>query len=300
MRNVVSNILSRSKLSAKKSAVKKYWEGRNVTNHQCFTTAEASLEYFHWRNAQYIDYIELMPVHGYDGKVVVDFGCGPGNDLVGFGVYSKPKKLIGVDVSSTSVEQARVRLKAHALDKTTELIVQDATCEALPIESESVDHIHSSGVLHHVSNLSSVLAELYRILKPGGTARVMVYNYDSLWMHLYVAYHKRILERAFRHLSLEDVFTKSTDGENCPISIAYRPNDFCTIMTKAGFKAEFLGAAISLTELDLLPKRFQAVMRQELPVESRNFLLNLKMDDRGLPVYNGHLAGIDGCYLLTK
>ena len=55
-----------------------YWTRHNVTLHAAFPTVEASLEYFDWRNDQYPGYIDLMPVQGQDGKVVLDYGCGPG------------------------------------------------------------------------------------------------------------------------------------------------------------------------------------------------------------------------------
>jgi hypothetical protein len=74
-----------------------YWTSYNVTLHHQFESTEESLAYFHWRNDQYFKYIELMPVSGFDNQVVLDFGCGPGHDLVGFSIYSKPKQLIGID-----------------------------------------------------------------------------------------------------------------------------------------------------------------------------------------------------------
>src|SRR5713226_1608855 len=55
-----------------------YWTGHNITNHQRFPSAQASLEYLDWRNDQYPGYIDLMPVSGQDGQVVLDYGCGPG------------------------------------------------------------------------------------------------------------------------------------------------------------------------------------------------------------------------------
>ena len=68
-----------------------YWTHHNVTLHKRFRTAEESLEYFAWRNAQYIDYIDLLPVAGHDGQVIVDYGCGPGNDLASVDyIHCKP------------------------------------------------------------------------------------------------------------------------------------------------------------------------------------------------------------------
>ena len=68
----------------------------------------------------------------------------------------------------------------------------------------------------------------------------------------------------------------------------------------AGINAEFLGAAISMHEMELLPLRFAAIQDRRLPDESRKFLLDLKFDDRGYPKYSGYYAGVDACYRLTK
>ena len=48
-----------------------YWTRHNVTEHRQFTSAEESLNFFDWRNAQYPGYIELVPVNQADGKVEV-------------------------------------------------------------------------------------------------------------------------------------------------------------------------------------------------------------------------------------
>src|SRR5262249_40539602 len=157
-----------------------YWTRYNVTlNHQ-FASAEESLAYLRWRNDQYFGYSELMPVSGHDGRVVLDFGCGPGHDLVGFATASRPARLIGIDISRTSREEARARLALHGAD--CDLVLLEADAE-LPFETASIDYIHSSGVLHHLADPLAALREFHRVLRPEGVARVMVYNYDSVWLH---------------------------------------------------------------------------------------------------------------------
>ncbi len=66
------------------SKVAGYWTDYNVTLHQDFRSIEESLTYLRWRNDQYFGYAALMPVNNQDGRVVLDFGCGPGHDVVGF------------------------------------------------------------------------------------------------------------------------------------------------------------------------------------------------------------------------
>lgn len=282
--------------SAAAVVVQDYWTGHNVTGHKRFLSKDESLAYLSWRNDQYFKYIDYMPVTGFNEKVVLDFGCGPGHDLVGFGVNSNPKKLIGMDVSTSSLSEAAERLKTHGI--TAELMQLDSCVETIPLDDVSVDHIHSSGVLHHTPDPLVWLKEMYRVLKPSGSVNIMIYNYDSIWMHLYVAYQRSIVQGLYSDLSLREQFAKSTDGEDCPISNCYRPDEWIKICNNAGFEAEFIGAAISMHEASLANLRFSAIQDQRTPQESRKFLLDLEFDIHGFPLYNGSYAGVDGCYRL--
>ena len=178
-----------------------YWSHQTVAVLDVATPDE-SLAYFHWRNDQYRGYIDLMPVAGHDGEVVLDYGCGPGHDLVGIGHYSSPARLMGCDVSPKALWMARKRLDLH--DTTVDLVQIGETDDRLPFDDGSIDYIHSSGVLHHVPDPVAVLREFGRILKPDGYSRVMVYNYDSVWLHLYVAYQMQLVERKYADLNIRD------------------------------------------------------------------------------------------------
>lgn len=281
---------------AKRSA--QYWTEHNVTLHKEFTTVEESLDYFHWRNSQYIGYISLMPVSGHDNEVILDFGCGPAHDLIGFGVYSKPKQLYGLDVSPTSLEEARRRLSVH--DIFCDLIQINAEDDKIPFDDESVDYIHCSGVLMALPNPKKTLSEFFRILKPGGKVRLMVYNYNSIWLHLYVAHILITSDQRFAGLDLDEAFKRSTDGFDCPISGKWRIPEMLTLGEEFGFKVEHLGNAISIFEMSLLPQRFAPLMYSEFRSESRDFLSQLTFDDRGVPYFEGQVAGIDGCYEFNK
>lgn len=279
--------------------VANYWTENNVTSHYEFKTSKDSLDYFHWRNDQYKGYIDLMPVTGQDNKIILDYGCGPGHDVVGFNYYSKPRKVIAMDVSKASLQETKFRIELH--DYKSEIILNKPEKLTIPLDNKSVDYIHSSGVLHHVPDISSILKEFKRIIKLDGKIRIMVYNYDSIWLHLYVAYQKRIVENLYNDLNILEAFSKTTDGVDCPISNVYKPEQFISIANEAGLKCQYLGAAISMWETSLYSnKRFEAIMNRNLPEEHRKFLLNLKMDDEGYPRYRDTYAGVDGCYLLEN
>ena len=283
-------------VSKRPQTSQEFWSGFNVTGHRRFRDREESLRYFWWRSEQYFDYLEHMPVEGQDGKVVLDYGCGPGHDLVGFVEYSKPARLIGMDVSAASLGEAGERLALHGAQPELCRISESTTL--LPLPDASVDYLHCSGVLHHVPDPVGVLKELRRVLRPDGRGRIMVYNYESIWFHLYAAFMLRLGQPDGQPETVRDAFRRSTDAEDCPISEAWTPADVSEMCTRAGFSCRHLGNAVSIHELVILPKRFDAIVSFDLEEEHRRFLLGLTFDRRGLPHWGDKAAGIDACYLL--
>jgi hypothetical protein len=140
------------------------------------------------------------------------------------------------------------------------------------------------------------LQELRRVLKPGGRAQFMVYNRQSVWFHFYVPYVLQIKEQKFQGLSADDAFRRSTDGPDCPISRAYDKEEFQSLVESFGFRLVNYGSAVSAWEMVQLSERHMAVLDVRLPRRSREFLTSLRFDDCGLPLVNGHRAGIDGCF----
>ena len=276
-----------------------YWTRHNVTNHLKFSSKQQSLDYLDWRNTQYLDYEKLMPCLGQDSKVILDYGCGPGHDLVGFLEFSKPKSVYAADISTTSLEESKQRLAFHKSDIVEFILLKNGQKE-LPFKDDFFDYIHCSGVLHHTPNIEEILREFYRILKPRGVVRIMVYNYDSIWLHLYVAYKLRLVDQIILDEPIEETFRKSTDGFNCPISRYYKKDIFLNLCRNQGFYGKFLGSAISLHEMSLLPLRYEALQNPALLKEHRDFLKNLNFDRFARPIYNNEVAGIDAFYEFTK
>ncbi len=274
-----------------------YWSEHTVTTG-LFKSKEQALKHFNWRNAQYIDYLSLMPVTGQAGKVVLDYGCGPGNDVMGFATFSSPERLIAMDISAPALNIAEQNLALFG--KKAEFYRINEFDNSLPLEDKSVDYIHTSGVLHHCSDLSTILQEFYRVLKNDGEIAVMVYNYDSLWLHLYTAWMQPVLNKKFIGMSLEDAFRANTDGESCPISKCYKPDEFINLMSSSRFDCEFVGASVSMHEMKVARYRYLAIEDRELAHEHRAFLSELHFDERQIPHYQGRVAGIDGCYRLRK
>jgi SAM-dependent methyltransferase len=284
------------------TTVDRYWTGHTVGSVP-FKDAAASEHHLQWRFKEYPLFREFSGLYGdHAEEVVLDYGCGPGNDLVGFALYSRASRVIGVDVSPTALGLAARRLALHRIGHDRVELVQTSDAErTLPLENSSIDHFSCQGVLHHVSEPEALLADAHRVLRPGGTGSVMVYNRDSVWWHLWTAYDRMIVDGSLAGLDVAEAFRRNTDGPECPISLAYRGHEFVAICESAGFRAEFVGGYLSRHELERMRASWaQAISDQRLASEHRSFLRELTCDFAGRPMYRGFHAGIGGTYRLRK
>ena len=99
------------------------------------------------------------------GLRILDFGCGPGTISVGLAKAVAPGELHGVDMEESQIDLARAVAAANGQDNAI-FHVGDVT--ALPFEDGFFDVAHCHNVLMHVPDTAAVLAEVKRVLKPGG------------------------------------------------------------------------------------------------------------------------------------
>jgi ubiquinone/menaquinone biosynthesis C-methylase UbiE len=111
------------------------------------------------------------------GERVLEVGVGLGTDFVQF--VRAGAEATGVDLTEASVEAVRERLALEGLG--AELRVADA--ESLPFGDGEFDLVYSWGVIHHTPDTERALAEIRRVLRPGGEARIMLYSRRS-WVAL--------------------------------------------------------------------------------------------------------------------
>jgi SAM-dependent methyltransferase len=111
---------------------------------------------------------EVAAAH-QDGKLL-EVGSGPGRLAVRLAREAPGMTLTGVDISEAMVERAARRAAGAGLSERVRFEVGDVA--ALPLFDQEFDGVVSTLSLHHWSNPASGLAEIHRVLKPGGEARI--------------------------------------------------------------------------------------------------------------------------------
>ena len=275
-----------------------YWTRHNVTVHHPFTSVEDSLNQLQFRNQQYPGYIDLLPVSGKDGMAILDYGCGPGHDLVGFAHYSRPKRLVGVDISPSSLGEAEERLKLHHAQ--AELVRVDYGAYDLPFDAASFDYIHCSGVLMCIEEPARLLREFQRLLKPTGELRLMVYNYDFISASSRCGLRSANRDGSVFRSGSQSRFQAHDRWRGLSSKRGLAARGDAGAWPGNGIPAEFLGSAVSLWELHLLPRWHIACLQPALPRESRTFLMSLRIDAQGHPWHGDRRAGIDGCFRFVR
>lgn len=95
------------------------------------------------------------------GKDLLDYGCGMGEESVYFAKLGA--RVTSIDISEVGVSTLRRRAAHNGLD----IHAYEMRCDPTSFASASFDRIHGMGILHHVG-IEAALAEVHRLLRPGG------------------------------------------------------------------------------------------------------------------------------------
>ena len=284
------------------TSIDEFWSSNTVYNPAVRTALQSKMN-IEWRFRTHPLFRELTGLYGnHTGEVVLDYGCGPGNDVAGFTAHSSAQKIIGMDISAKALHIAAHRAALHNPEPgRVEFVQISDSSPTIPLTDNSVDFVSSQGVLMHTSDPAAILREFYRVLKPGGRACIMVYSQPSIWYNLFTAYEQMIVNDAFPGMNLDEAFTGNTDGRDCPMSRCFPIEQFSEMCKSAGFSCDFVGAYLTQAEMFSV-RRFcrRALNDSRLDEGHKEFLRSLTFDKRGLPLYEGRYAGVSGVYQLNK
>ncbi len=132
------------------------------------------------------------------GECVLDLGSGPGFMTLEAGrMVGEEGTVIGVDRSAPMLELARVRCETQR-----HVSFREADALNLPFADEGFDAVIISQVYEYVTDMEAALAELFRVLRPGGRALIMDTDWGSLvWSAQDATRAERIFQAWDAHLA---------------------------------------------------------------------------------------------------
>lgn len=161
------------------------------------------------------------------GKSVLEIGVGAGSDFENW--CHNASHATGVDLTEKAIALTGERLSLNSIP-TNKYSLRTADAENLPLEDNSFDIAYSWGVLHHSPNTYRAFQEAFRILKPGGTIKAMIYHARS-WTGLMLWLQHAVARGKFK-TTIKDVIFNHLES---PGTKAYTLRETRSFLTAIGF-----------------------------------------------------------------
>jgi len=114
------------------------------------------------------------------GSKVLEAGCGIGAQTITLAQRSPKACFTSIDISAASIAQARKTAESKGL---TNVNFQQGDIFNLSFGAESFDHVFVCFVFEHLRNVSAALAELKKLIRPGGTITIIEGDHGSTFFY---------------------------------------------------------------------------------------------------------------------
>ncbi len=185
----------------------------------------------YWRKRAIKELASLQP------RQILDVATGTGDVAIMTYKFLKPETIIGIDISQKMLDLGKQKVAKLLLDK--EIRLERGDSEAINFPAGSFDAVTVAFGVRNFENLRAGLAEMLRVLKPGGKLVVLEFSKprQSVFKGLYNLYMRVVTPGIGRLVSknreayqyLNDSVQKFPEG-----------NDFLTIMNDVGYTATYL------------------------------------------------------------
>jgi SAM-dependent methyltransferase len=160
-------------------------------------------------------------LHEWDrasGKSVLAVGCGNGFVLSRYARHGA--RVTGVDIAQAAVDLSKARFAQAGLSGDFRV----ANAEALPFADDTFDYVCSMGVLHHTPDTARAVAEILRVLRPGGRLIAMFYHRNS------ARYRFKIPLLRWRTRKSTQQLVNEVDGEGNPKGEVYSKRELAHLL----------------------------------------------------------------------
>lgn len=174
--------------------------------------------------------IRELPVGA--NQIMLDVATGTADLAMEIYRQLAPQKVIGVDISREMLEIGRVKIKEKSWHPQIELL--DGDSENLPFSDNHFDAVTAAFGVRNFENLEKGLAEMCRVLKPGGKVVILEFSKPTLFpfRQIFNAYFKYLLPLIGRFTS-KDSRAYSYLFES--VQAFPDGNAFTAIMQRTGF-----------------------------------------------------------------
>jgi glycosyltransferase involved in cell wall biosynthesis/ubiquinone/menaquinone biosynthesis C-methylase UbiE len=248
---------------AYKDQVQNQWNNNPVGSETAKGAQPHTLEWFleveRYRHDVYAPWMpRVMEFAHHGGQQVLEVGGGTGTDLAQFARHGAI--VTDVDLSLGHLQLAQENFRLRGL--TGRFVHHDA--ESLPFDDATFDLVYTNGVLHHTPNTTRAIAEIRRVLKPGGRVIVMVYAENSLQYWRNLVWHYGLKSGDLSSQSMAGIMSRTverTGNDARPLVKVY---------TRARLRALF-GAFedVRIVQRQISPELVPRRLRRLLPLVER-------------------------------
>jgi ubiquinone/menaquinone biosynthesis C-methylase UbiE len=209
---------------------------------------------------------KLIPFERLKECDVLEIGVGNGSHAQLIAPHCRT--YVGIDLTNYAVMSTRRRFEIFGLNGD----IQRMDAESMVFPDESFDFVWSWGVIHHSSNTEQILREINRVLRPGGTAVIMIYHRSLLYYYVFNGIFRGILGGDFLKIrSLHNLIQLHTDGA---IARFYTTREW-RVLVKKYFVLLNLSVKGQKSELFPLPaSRLKETLMKWVPDSCSRFILN--------------------------
>ena len=209
---------------------------------------------------------EVVDFKRFKNKKVLEVGYGAGYDAYMFCKYGA--EYTGIDITPENQQLAIKHLAYYGYHPT--ILCMDV--ETMSFDEE-FDYVFSFGVLHHTPDIKKSLDNIYKTLKKGGEAQIIVYNKHSIFYWLNVVLSQWILKGGFLKRSLADQrsFIEYSESSERPLVNVYSKKEISRLLINSGFKIRKAHIR-KLVHEDLIGIRFLGRIFRFIPQKFLSFL----------------------------
>jgi ubiquinone/menaquinone biosynthesis C-methylase UbiE len=276
-------------VASKQEEVRKFWNSKPCDSELSGKDPLSKDYFMEIENERYkyqSHILHLLSKIDWQEKRMLEIGTGVGTDarkIIGYGgIYT------GINVDAGSVDMTAKALSTFSLPGD----VRQCSATDMVFGSESFDIVYSFGVLHHIPEVEKAVAEIRRVLKPGGELLVMLYNKSSINYYVEIIFLRKLflhflvlpgvvgflsllgfpkeklarhaeLHRVSRSMNAQEWLSRNTDGPDNPYSCVYG---------KKEAKVLFKDFEVLCNEVYFFDHRHWGIVGRCLPSVLTNFL----------------------------